>query len=67
MTEPRGAAETIRCPVCDKEPTLDRPLEVAHSEPATHCEWCGAEYPLPDSADPAPTAPAVEGGEDGQE
>lgn len=23
----------------------------------THCEWCGAEYPVPDGARPAPQPP----------
>ena len=28
----------------------DRPADQAEaeSEPTTHCEWCGAEYPIPE-------------------
>jgi uncharacterized protein (DUF983 family) len=29
-----------RCPQCGEEREL--------TEPVTHCEWCGAEYPVPD-------------------
>ncbi len=64
MTQPRRSTGTIRCPVCDKEPSRDRALEVVHSEPATHCEWCGAEYPLPESGEPGTTAPESDEGRD---
>ena len=37
---------TARCGACgaaQKEPEVPE----AASEPLTHCEWCGAEYPVP--------------------
>jgi uncharacterized protein (DUF983 family) len=30
-----------RCPRCGGEQEL--------AQPVTHCEWCGAEYPVPDA------------------
>ena len=54
MTREQTTNEAIRCPVCDATPAPAGP-EVAHAEPLTHCEWCGAEYPEPDDA-PAPGA-----------
>jgi hypothetical protein len=62
MPEPEGSTTTLRCPVCDKEPGGDRVPDVVHAEPATHCEWCGAEYPLPECA-PETAPPARESGD----
>ena len=53
MTESHGSGENIHCPACDRAPSGDRPSGVVPSEPATHCEWCGAEYPVPDPDDSA--------------
>lgn len=39
---------TGRCTECGAKP--DAPEESAPAdavEPITHCEWCGAEYPVP--------------------
>ncbi len=49
MTHAHRTTEAIPCPVCDTTPTPAGP-EAARSEPLTHCEWCGAEYPQPDDA-----------------
>lgn len=35
-----------KCPECGAARPADQ-AEV-ESEPLTHCEWCGAEYPIPD-------------------
>jgi HSP20 family protein len=44
----------IRLPKRGDKPRHPEPSEAANpvggSEPVTHCEWCGAEYPLPDGA-----------------
>jgi hypothetical protein len=32
------------CPTCGTPPS--KAAETA--EPVTHCEWCGAEYPVPE-------------------
>lgn len=56
MGERQASDERLVCPVCDAEPSA----ETAGDEPETHCEWCGAEYPLPggsESAAPAPDPP----------
>lgn len=35
------------CPACGTPPS--KAAEAAQTpEPVTHCEWCGAEYPVPD-------------------
>jgi hypothetical protein len=59
MSEPRASTGTIRCPVCDTPPSRAG-ADVVHAEPVTHCEWCGAEYPLPESSrvEGAPAEPA---------
>jgi hypothetical protein len=44
MPEQEGPATTTRCPRCGCERDLGAP------EPITHCEWCGAEYPIPGEA-----------------
>jgi hypothetical protein len=41
MTEHSGHTTGPRCPECGREPDL------GVDEPVTHCEWCGAEYPIP--------------------
>ena len=56
MTETDGSSGSIHCPVCDKAPSRDRPSGVVAPEPATHCEWCGAEYPIPDADDSGASA-----------
>ena len=55
--EAHGSGGSIRCPACDKVPARDDTAGVVHSEPATHCEWCGAEYPLPESTDATESTP----------
>jgi hypothetical protein len=47
MGERQTSDERLVCPVCDAEPSA----EAAGAEPETHCEWCGAEYPLPGTTD----------------
>jgi primosomal protein N' len=47
MTDQREPTATARCPQCEREPDLGA------DEPVTHCEWCGAEYPIP-GQDPSP-------------
>lgn len=37
---------TPRCGACGAAPKEPEATEAA-SEPLTHCEWCGAEYPVP--------------------
>lgn len=42
-TTPVTAARCGACGAAPKEPEAPE----AASEPLTHCEWCGAEYPVP--------------------
>lgn len=35
------------CPSCGTPPSKAQETAEA-SEPVTHCEWCGAEYPVPE-------------------
>ena len=46
MSEPSGTTLESRCDVCGGTPKPD-PAAAAAAEPVTHCEWCGAEYPVP--------------------
>ena len=41
MTEQPEPTATARCAQCEREP------DPGADEPITHCEWCGAEYPIP--------------------
>lgn len=41
MSEQGEPAPSRTCPECGREPDL------GVDEPVTHCEWCGAEYPVP--------------------
>jgi predicted RNA-binding Zn-ribbon protein involved in translation (DUF1610 family) len=34
------------CPDCGKEAILESEEEA--NQEVTHCEWCGAEYPVPE-------------------
>ena len=39
-----------RVAVVDRDAEARRnpaPAEPGNDEPVTHCEWCGAEYPIP--------------------
>ena len=46
MTGPEGGTGTRSCPSCGTDPA-PRPEAAETDEEITHCEWCGAEYPLP--------------------
>lgn len=35
-----------QCPECGKESVLESEQEA--NQEVTHCEWCGAEYPIPE-------------------
>ena len=35
-----------QCPECGKESVLESEQEA--NQEVTHCEWCGAEYPVPE-------------------
>jgi transcription elongation factor Elf1 len=37
---------TTECPTCGKESR--RESEEEANREVTHCEWCGAEYPVPE-------------------
>jgi hypothetical protein len=41
MSEKEGPTTTAPCPACGGERVS------VNEEPITHCEWCGAEYPVP--------------------
>ena len=36
------------CTECGKESVLESEQEA--NQEVTHCEWCGAEYPVPEDA-----------------
>ena len=39
---------TGRCTECGAKPeTAEATATADAAEPITHCEWCGAEYPVP--------------------
>jgi DNA-directed RNA polymerase subunit RPC12/RpoP len=40
MTEQSAHTTGPKCSECGREPDL------GVDEPVTHCEWCGAEYPI---------------------
>jgi hypothetical protein len=48
-TTPVAAARCGACGAAPKEPEATQATQAteAASEPLTHCEWCGAEYPVP--------------------
>lgn len=35
------------CAACGEPPSAPAPGAAEAAEPITHCEWCGAEYPVP--------------------
>lgn len=43
MPDAVDVVQAERCSECGARP---EPPEAA-GEPVTHCEWCGAEYPVP--------------------
>lgn len=45
MTEQKGGPTSPPCPECGREP------DPGADQPLTHCEWCGAEYPIPGQDD----------------
>jgi hypothetical protein len=47
----------ISCPTCGE------PSPSGSADAPTHCEWCGAEYPLPGEDEPPRSAPAADEGE----
>lgn len=50
MTESSTPAEAIPCPSCGVAPTTDAHIvgvDDDDDDAVTHCEWCGAEYPMP--------------------
>jgi hypothetical protein len=44
MPETPAPTETPRCTECGAAAPAAPPA----AEPVTHCEWCGAEYPVPE-------------------
>jgi len=46
MSQTDKPTEHALCAACGAAPSMDRDDD----EPTTHCEWCGAEYPLPHHA-----------------
>jgi hypothetical protein len=48
MSDPRPPSQTHRCPSCGTERAAGDPPGGEDDEPITHCEWCGAEYPVPE-------------------
>jgi len=42
---PKTPAAPAPCGACGAPPKEPEATEAA--EPLTHCEWCGAEYPVP--------------------
>lgn len=55
QTGPEGAATGARCTKCGAVPTpapapASPGAEGADAATETHCEWCGAEYPVPGAA-----------------
>jgi hypothetical protein len=65
MTDSNSPVEPIPCPTCAVAPsTVAHPLGIDDDDDdaVTHCEWCGAEYPMPHhGASTGPTG--EEGGE----
>ena len=60
MSESRDRFETFRCPSCGCEPAEAADEEA--EEEITHCEWCGAEYPMPEhgpAQEPTPPRPSA--------
>jgi endogenous inhibitor of DNA gyrase (YacG/DUF329 family) len=39
-------ATKVECPTCGKAALLESEEEA--NREVTHCEWCGAEYPVPE-------------------
>ena len=48
MPESIGPTGTIPCPACGADRPAGAPPGAEDDEPITHCEWCGAEYPIPE-------------------
>ena len=46
-----STAPAPTCPSCGEPPSATG--ETPTAEPVTHCEWCGAEYPVPEGHRPA--------------
>lgn len=49
MPGPQDTTTTPTCAACGATATPPKPPTGA--ETITHCEWCGAEYPVPADAD----------------
>lgn len=47
MSESRGPAEPVPCASCGVEPQPSGLPGGMDDDAITHCEWCGAEYPMP--------------------
>ena len=47
MTDSTGQPPAVRCGECGAPPSAPEGAGDEVAEPVTHCEWCGAEYPLP--------------------
>ena len=48
MSDVGQGVQTERCTECGAKPELPEATAAADAvEPITHCEWCGAEYPVP--------------------
>lgn len=50
MSSARPPTQTHRCASCGAERAPGAPPGGEDDEPITHCEWCGAEYPVPEGA-----------------
>jgi hypothetical protein len=47
--DPKGTTNGVTCAQCGAAASPAQPTD-EDDEPITHCEWCGAEYPIPDTA-----------------
>jgi hypothetical protein len=64
MSESRPHDETERCGSCGAERAWGGPPGGQDVQPIIHCEWCGAEYPVPEHWSPAKTASPRSGAPD---
>lgn len=49
---PGEAQSPAPTPTCAECGGTIAPPPAAEAEPLTHCEWCGAEYPVPRGDEP---------------
>jgi len=55
MPDPKGTTNGVTCVQCGAAAPPAQPT-AEDDGPITHCEWCGAEYPIPDAGDSAASA-----------